>query len=193
MALILTPNTFTPTAVSHLGSATHYSNYGVGGLKTFDYSASNYDENQYGIDSIAPSRRSTGSIVYIGGSTNKYYMDLGLTNGYAVIPALTTGSPTFPGLTSSAGILVDGGHISVSTPNGTMSAPQITASTGFYSPGTSQLGTLKLTTDLAVSYGGTGKSTFTPNGVLYGNGTSGLLVTAQGAANSVLIANNGAP
>jgi hypothetical protein len=38
--------------------------------------------------------------------------------------------------------------------------------------------TLTLTTDLEVQYGGTGRSTFTTNGVIYGNNTTGLLVTA---------------
>lgn len=46
---------------------------------------------------------------------------------------------------------------------------------------------------LPVPNGGTGRSSFTLNGVLYGNGTSGLLVTAQGGADSVLTANAGAP
>jgi hypothetical protein len=46
---------------------------------------------------------------------------------------------------------------------------------------------------LGVAGGGTGAATFTLNGVLYGNGTSALQVTAQGAANSVLTANAGAP
>ena len=38
--------------------------------------------------------------------------------------------------------------------------------------------TLTLTTDLEVQYGGTGRSMFTQNGVIYGNTTDGLLVTA---------------
>jgi hypothetical protein len=40
------------------------------------------------------------------------------------------------------------------------------------------IGELKLTTDLEVQYGGTGRSTFTTNGVIYGNTADGLLVTA---------------
>ena len=43
---------------------------------------------------------------------------------------------------------------------------------------TVNIGVLALTTDLAVEYGGTGRSTFTANGVIYGNTTDGLLVTA---------------
>ena len=50
-----------------------------------------------------------------------------------------------------------------------------------------------LASDLAVSDGGTGAGTFTANGVLYGNGTSPIQVTAQGGVNTVLIANAGAP
>lgn len=41
--------------------------------------------------------------------------------------------------------------------------------------------------------GGTGTTTNTLNGVLYGNGTSPILATAQGGANTVLTANGGAP
>jgi hypothetical protein len=40
------------------------------------------------------------------------------------------------------------------------------------------VGELRLTTDLEVQYGGTGRSTFTENGVIYGNTADGLLVTA---------------
>ena len=46
---------------------------------------------------------------------------------------------------------------------------------------------------LPVGNGGTGVATFTTNGVLYGNAATSVLVTAQGAANSVLTANAGAP
>jgi hypothetical protein len=44
-----------------------------------------------------------------------------------------------------------------------------------------------------VTIGGTGVATITTNGVVYGNGTSAVGVTAQGPANSVLTANAGAP
>ena len=44
--------------------------------------------------------------------------------------------------------------------------------------GTVVLGDLELDTDLAVQYGGTGVSTFTTNGIVYGNGTSPMQVTA---------------
>ena len=44
-----------------------------------------------------------------------------------------------------------------------------------------EIDSLSLTTDLAVAHGGTGQSTFTLNGVLFGNTTNGLLSTVAGA------------
>lgn len=207
MALVLTPNTFSPPAVSHLGSATHYSNYGVGGLKTFDYSASNYGENQYGIDSIAPSRRSTGSIVYIGGSTNKYYMDRGIENGYAELSALTTGSPNFSsGLTASGiyvtslgNIFLDGGNVATT---GTASFSSVNASVGINTVdlvatgtnnnvGTITNGTWNGTT-IAVNKGGTGQTTYTNGQLLIGNTTGGTLTKATLTQGTGVSITNGA-
>lgn len=47
--------------------------------------------------------------------------------------------------------------------------------------------------DLPVAAGGTGVSTFTSNGILYGNGASAIQVTAAGANNALLYSNNGTP
>ena len=46
--------------------------------------------------------------------------------------------------------------------------------------GTANFGTLKLDNALAVPYGGTGRTTATSNGILYGNGTGTMGVTAAG-------------
>jgi len=46
-----------------------------------------------------------------------------------------------------------------------------------------------LTTDLSVAQGGTGAGTFTANGVLHGNGTSAIGVTATGSSGEVLTSN----
>jgi hypothetical protein len=46
-----------------------------------------------------------------------------------------------------------------------------------------------ITGTLAVGDGGTGQTTLTSNGVLYGAGTSGILATLQGTAGQILIAN----
>jgi hypothetical protein len=42
---------------------------------------------------------------------------------------------------------------------------------------------------LLVNYGGTGRNTFTENGIIYGNGTDGLLVTSSGSEGNVLQVN----
>jgi len=50
--------------------------------------------------------------------------------------------------------------------------------------GAAKFGSLALDTDLAVAHGGTGRGTFTSKGIIYGNGTGGLLATAVGAYDS---------
>jgi len=52
-------------------------------------------------------------------------------------------------------------------------------------------GTITGITDLAVADGGTGAGTFTSKGILYGNGTSALQVTAAGSEGQVLQAGSG--
>lgn len=49
------------------------------------------------------------------------------------------------------------------------------------------------TDPLGVARGGSGRTTLTSNGVLYGAGTSALGMTSQGAANSLLAGNGGVP
>ena len=48
-------------------------------------------------------------------------------------------------------------------------------------------------TDITVADGGTGVSTFTSNGIVYGNGSSALQVTAAGASGYILYSNAGTP
>ena len=55
------------------------------------------------------------------------------------------------------------------------------------------IATTTFTGQLPVANGGTGAATFTANGVLYGNGTGPVAVTALGAANSVLTGTGAAP
>lgn len=71
--------------------------------------------------------------------------------------------------------------------------PTTTVNTGGsgYAAATLVLGTLELGNDLAVTHGGTGASTFTSKGVLFGNGTGALQVTAAGAEGKVLQAGSG--
>ena len=54
-------------------------------------------------------------------------------------------------------------------------------------------GTVTGITDLTVADGGTGRSSLTSNGILYGNGTSGINATAAGADGYILVSNSGTP
>lgn len=54
-------------------------------------------------------------------------------------------------------------------------------------------GNLAWITGGTVALGGTGQTTLTTNGVLYGNGTSAVGITAQGASGTVLHGNGGVP
>jgi hypothetical protein len=68
------------------------------------------------------------------------------------------------------------------------------ATIGATTPSTGAFTTLSATTPIAVGSGGTGAATFTANGVIYGNTTSALGVTAAGTTGQVLIATtSGAP
>ena len=54
-------------------------------------------------------------------------------------------------------------------------------------------GTITGITDLVVADGGTGASTFTSNGVLYGNGAGAIQATAAGADTYIMYSNSGTP
>jgi hypothetical protein len=71
--------------------------------------------------------------------------------------------------------------------------PTTTVNTGGagYAAATLVLGSLELGTDLAVAHGGTGASTFTSKGIVYGNGTGALQVTAAGTEGKILQAGSG--
>jgi len=54
-------------------------------------------------------------------------------------------------------------------------------------------GTVSGITDITVADGGTGVSSFTTNGILYGNGSSAISVTAAGTDGYFLKSNAGTP
>ena len=80
------------------------------------------------------------------------------------------------GGSTASGLIANATHIAV-TANSTLNVT-ITANT------------LTLATALAVGSGGTGATTFTTKGVIYGNGTSALQVTSAGTDGQVLQANS---
>ena len=77
---------------------------------------------------------------------------------------------------------------------GTVPSARISGSyTGITGVGTITAGVWNGTT-ITVPYGGTGATSFTANGILYGDGTNALKVTAQGADGNVLQSDaNGRP
>ncbi|QQS22951.1 hypothetical protein IPM19_00035 [bacterium] len=110
-----------------------------------------------------------------------------------------TGAGAITGATGFNGLVItpNTGVVTTGTWNGTAIGAQYggtgintSASTGV--PSISS-GTWSVNAQLGVALGGTGAATLTTNGVLYGNGTSAIQATAQGGANTVLVANGGAP
>jgi hypothetical protein len=97
---------------------------------------------------------------------------------------LATVTGTYPNFTITA----SGGTGTVSSVDASGGTTGLTFSGG---PITTS-GTLTLAGTLAVANGGTGATTLGSNGVLYGNGTSAVAVTAAGTTGQVLLGNTGA-
>jgi len=110
----------------------------------------------------------------------------------------TSGSPS-----NDAGHVIERGSADNVFIGWDESADAFTAATGSFTgastgnltitPAAAKFGSLTLTTDLAVAEGGTGVSTFTSNGILYGNGTGAVQVTAAGTDTYLLYSNSGTP
>ncbi|MDL2342273.1 MAG: hypothetical protein QFB87_04320, partial [Patescibacteria group bacterium] len=102
----------------------------------------------------------------ITGSISANVLTLGFTGTLSVARG-GTGSGTAAGARTNLGAAASGAN------------SDITSLTG-------------LTTALSVAQGGTGATSFTSNGLLYGNGTGSVLVTAAGTTGQCLIGNTGA-
>ena len=138
--------------------------------------------------------------VGIGTTTPTSLFSVGATSQFQVSSAgiiaaaagiTSSGTITFSGFSSNGGPLFT---------NGSGALSQATAGTSsqiLHGGAVPSFGAVALATEvsgtLPVGNGGTGATTFTPNGILYGNTTSAIQVTAQGGANSILIANAGVP
>lgn len=125
----------------------------------------------------------TGSRTWSDGSTDTNVWTLNRATG--TDPTLTFGNATVTGqvVAASTGFEVNGERVAdwtgddLSVVGGALTVDTLPNLTG----------------TLDVNSGGTGVATFTTDGVLYGNATSAVQVTAQGATNSVLTASAGAP
>ena len=103
-------------------------------------------------------------------------------------------------VTAGAGMTKSGNTLNVigTADKITVAADAVTIATGYIGQSSiTTLGTISTGTwqgtDVGVAYGGTGVSTFTQNGVLYGNGSGDLQVTAAGTDTYFLYSNNGTP
>lgn len=152
----------------------------------------------------------TGVLPVANGGTNAATASGARASLGAAASGANTDITSLGGLTTALPVSEGGTGDTTFTANGVMfgnatSALGVTAAGTQYqclqagSGGTPTFGAVQLNQGAAVSgtlpvgNGGTGDSTLTTNGVLYGNGTSGIQATSQGSANSVLISNAGAP
>ena len=107
------------------------------------------------------------------------------------------GEGTFTGLASGnikVGQTADGeidtssGNLTIDSAGGTVTIDDdVDITGGLDVTGALTAASLTLTTDLAVSQGGTGVSSFTDNGVLFGDGSNALDVTAASSADGSLL------
>ena len=137
----------------------------------------------------------TSTFVCRGTSTASLWVLIGTqfcggTSTYTYPNNIATGGLGFSTWPAVSSVLLSG----TSTTSGIATAQTVTNNSAsgipLISAGTSSPPTFGTA---LVPGGGTGQTTFTANGVLYGNGTSGLGVTAAGAASTYLTANGGAP
>lgn len=130
-------------------------------------------------------------------STSILYCD-----GTAIVPATTavtfagilpvsqggTGANNAPSARTNLGATGIGSSLFTATSAASARSTISAASSGANSDITSLSG---LTTPLSVGQGGTGAATLTANGVVVGNGTSAVQVTAAGTTGQVLVGNTG--
>ena len=161
----------------------------------------------FGTTGLTPSTATQGAVTVAGTlvAANGGTGLTSFTSGGAVYAtstsALTTGTlPIASGGTNSTatptagGIGYGTGTAYAYTAVGTSGQPLISAGAGTPAFGTLALGTANTNVSgtLTVTNGGTGAGTFTANGVIYGNTTSALGVTAAGTTGQVLIATTSA-
>lgn len=178
----LTPNTATEGIVTVAGTlvaangGTGQSSFAVGDLL--------YADTTTTLAKLADV--ATGSVLISGG--------VGVAPSYSASPTLTTSltTPLLIGGTTASSTLT------LQSTSGVGTSDSILFKVGNNGATTaitiSSAGVVSLNTALAVGSGGTGAATFTANGVIYGNTTSALGVTAAGTTGQVLVATtSGAP
>ena len=123
----------------------------------------------------------------LAGQANQTYSAQTATGGSgsgATLTVVRDGTGAISSVTVAAGgsyyqdgdlLTVSGANIGGNSPADDLQVRILSVSS---SRGTVVIGTLELDEDLATTYGGTGRSEFNTNGILYGNGSGNLLETA---------------
>ena len=115
------------------------------------------------------------------------------TNGYVLTTGGSGANPSWASPNISV-VAITGGTISgVAITTSTINSSIIGGSTPAAATFTNltATGTVSLSNPLTVPNGGTGAATLTANGIVYGNGTSAVGVTAAGTTGQALLANSG--
>jgi hypothetical protein len=144
------------------------------------------------------------TLTTFGGANNAIYSSSATALTYGTLPAAAGGTGNTTGQAASVANALTmnnsgTGAASGTTFNGsaaqtisynTVGASPLAGSTSLVTTGTITTGTWNAST-VSVSYGGTGATTLTSNGVVYGNGTSAVGATAAGTTGQVLVGNTG--
>ena len=139
---------------------------------------------------------STGKFTFIPDATNNTEVFSGTAGdvafGEGSFTGVTAGNVKV-GVTGDNEIDTSTGNLTIDSAGGTTTIDDhVDVSGGLDVTGTITSDTLTLTNDLEVAHGGTGVSSFTDNGVLYGDGSNALDVTAASSADgSILQADSG--
>ena len=151
-----------------------------------------------GTTGLTPNTATTGAIT-LAGTLSVANGGTGITTAPAAGQVLYSSSTTYAPITLST--------IAVTSLSGTSGNITVSASTGAVTLNLATAGTAgtygQVTTDTFgrvtsgvtindVTHGGTGASTLTLNGVVYGNGTSAVGITTAGTTGQVLVGNTGA-
>ena len=205
------PNHIDPTGnnftLAVLNAAIRTSNLNLGGQNTITWITASFDKantfnNVYTTIAGANTTVGTGANTYLLATLAGANTDVGAgANAFATSAAaganaymitVQSGSNTAVGAGANSYADSVGAAANTNASNatyltiGTVPSARITGSyTGITGVGTIATGTWNGST-VTVPYGGTGATTFTANGILYGNGTDAIQATAQGADGNLL-------
>ena len=184
---------------------------GVSGNPTFDVSEANLNINNLGGGPLSianggsnASSFTTNSVIYydgtklnsVGAATNGQLV-IGSTGSAPVVASLTagTGVTVTPGAGSLTISAATGVPTSFVTDSGTATPSSnvltVVGANGITTSGSGSTLTVNLTNPVTVPRGGTGQTSLTQNGVVYGNGSSAAGITAAGTNGQVLLAATG--